>query len=87
MVQSKPRCEAMVNSVLAQRGIEVYLPLIPAPRRSGQAVTPFEPLFPGYLFSRLTLGTPEWVAARSAPGVVAFLGGSIPGSGVKAEGG
>jgi transcription antitermination factor NusG len=33
-----------------------------------------EPLFPGYLFSRLALDSQSWIAARSAPGVSYFLG-------------
>lgn len=73
-VRSKPRRERLVDTVLTQRGIQVFLPEIsPLPTR-GQASAGREPLFPGYLFTRLDLETSEWIAARCAPGVVSFLG-------------
>jgi transcriptional antiterminator RfaH len=38
-----------------------------------------EPLFPGYLFAWLELGSDEWLSTRSAPGVAYFLGvGGVP---------
>jgi transcriptional antiterminator RfaH len=78
-VKTKPRLEEQAKAVLAQRGIEVYLPYLPARPRRGRRVAPVEILFPGYLFARLAIGTPQWVAARSAPGVAYFLGsGGIP---------
>lgn len=73
-LKSKPKREEQVCSVLVGRGIEVYLPLVPSRRSLSQNKTALEPLFPGYLFSRFALGTAEWVAARSAPGVSYFLG-------------
>lgn len=73
-VKTHPRRELQVCTVLARRGIEAYLPQIPARRRPGQRVAPLEPLFPGYIFSRLDVRTSEWIAARSAPGVAYFLG-------------
>lgn len=74
-VKTHPRRELQVSLVLDRRGIETYLPRIPAPRRLGRGEAPLEPLFPGYLFSRLDLETNAWMAARSAPGVAYFLGG------------
>lgn len=73
-VKAKPRQEQLASTVLADRGIEVYLPEVPTPRRSGQPADRFEPLFPGYLFARLGLASPEWVASRSAPAVAYFVG-------------
>lgn len=73
-LKSKPRCELLVTQVLEQRGVEVYFPQVSVRPRRGRPDGPLEALFPGYLFSRLALQTPQWVAARSAPGVVAFLG-------------
>jgi transcriptional antiterminator RfaH len=46
---SKPRKETLVCGQLAQRGLDVYLPLLP--RRNGGATT-IRPLFPRYLFVR-----------------------------------
>jgi transcriptional antiterminator RfaH len=74
-VKTQPRREAQVNALLDRRGIEVYSPQIPSwRRRPGESVPRLEPLFPGYLFARLELGTSSWIAARSAPGVAYFLG-------------
>jgi transcriptional antiterminator RfaH len=73
-VKAKPRHEVHACQELSRRGIETFLPQIPSPRRPVGARI-LEPLFPGYFFARLALGTPEWVAARSAPGVAYFLGG------------
>jgi transcriptional antiterminator RfaH len=72
-VKAKPRRESQACAFLAQRGIEAYLPRVPSRGRPG-GEAPLESLFPGYLFSRLALGTSDWLTARSAPGVAYFLG-------------
>jgi transcriptional antiterminator RfaH len=59
--------------MLAQRGVHTYLPWLPKQkRRLGRRDS--EPLFPGYLFAHLRVPSDEWIAARSAPDVVYFLG-------------
>jgi transcriptional antiterminator RfaH len=73
-VKAKARLERQATVTLQQRGIETYLPLLPVRRRTQRAPSGNEPLFPGYFFSRLDLGTPEWIVARSAPGVAYFVG-------------
>jgi transcriptional antiterminator RfaH len=73
-VKTKPRREVQTKTVLIDRGIEIFLPEVPTQRRPGLPCSPREPLFPGYLFARLALTTPEWVVARSAPGVSYFVG-------------
>jgi transcriptional antiterminator RfaH len=73
-VKTKPRREQQARDVLIDRGIEVYLPCIPAIRRSSRHGVRLEPLFPSYMFARLALGTPEWIVARSAPNIAHFLG-------------
>lgn len=73
-VKAKPRQEQLASTVLADRGLEVYLPEIPTPHRPTRPADRIEPLFPGYLFARLRLESPEWVASRSAPGVAYFVG-------------
>jgi transcriptional antiterminator RfaH len=73
-VRTKPRREWQARLVLDDRGIEVYLPEIPMRQRRGDPTPRRELLFPGYMFARLAVATPEWVVARSAPGVAYFLG-------------
>src|SRR5712692_5192174 len=73
-VKAKPRREQQATSVLAERGIEVYLPQLPVQKRSGQVSAALQPLFPGYLFARVAMASPEWLASRSAPGVAYFVG-------------
>jgi transcriptional antiterminator RfaH len=78
-LKTQPRRELQVSAILAHRGVEAFFPLIPArPRRDRSGVVT-EALFPGYVFSRLALGTSDWIATRSAPGVAYLLGaGGIP---------
>ena len=76
-LKTHPRREAQVNTVLSQRGIEVFCPQVPRwqpGRRSAAFRAAHELLFPGYLFARLDIGTDRWLQARSAPGVSYFLG-------------
>jgi transcriptional antiterminator RfaH len=73
VVRVKPRQEQQVLVVLGHREIETYSPQIAARKRRGMPETT-GPLFPGYLFARLDAASPEWVEARSAPGVAYFLG-------------
>ncbi len=73
-VKTKPRSETQARVVLEHRGIEVYLPEIPARQRRDDPTRRREPLFPGYMFARLAMGTSEWVVARSAPGIAYFVG-------------
>lgn len=88
VARTKPRREEQTAVVLQQRGLEIYLPRLavwtPGKKISGPYVrhnepphrvpTRLEPLFPGYLFARIDASSPEWVMARSAPGVAYFLG-------------
>jgi transcriptional antiterminator RfaH len=73
VARTKPRVERQTAVVLEQRGLEAYFPLLPPRRKRGLSARP-EPLFPGYLFTRLDVETPDWLMARSAPGIAYFLG-------------
>ena len=73
-VKTKPRRELQAYSVLTQRGVEAFLPRLRRRQRRANLAPAYEPLFPGYLFSRLELGSQEWLRARSAPSVAYFLG-------------
>jgi transcriptional antiterminator RfaH len=62
------------TAILAQRGVDVYLPTVAPRRRATSSSTSGEPLFPGYLFVNLDIRSDAWLAARSAPGIAYFLG-------------
>ena len=78
VAKTKPHQETQASLVLERRGLESYAPLVP--RSPGHRAGALESLFPGYLFARLDMRTSQWVEARSAPGVVYFLGGEMPAS-------
>lgn len=71
---SKPRKESQVYEQFAQKGIEAYLPLLPAHssrRRSAR------PLFPRYLFARLDMSSVSPSIIKWLPGlsrIVSFGG-------------
>jgi transcriptional antiterminator RfaH len=73
VAKTKPRVERQAAAVLEQRGLESYFPLI-AQQTRRSLPEKLEPLFPGYLFARLDVETPDWLMARSAPGIAYFLG-------------
>jgi len=83
VVQVKPRQEARVVRHLALSAIITFLPYVEVSRRhrSGKAKY-LEPLFPGYLFTRLAPVSrvpATWNAVRWAPGVLRILAiGSTP---------
>jgi transcriptional antiterminator RfaH len=65
VLKTKPRGEPLAAQAVHARGVPTYLPWRPAPGRASAA----SPLFPGYLFARVTDGTDEILRARCAPGV------------------
>lgn len=73
VVRTKPRAEAFAAANLRSKQLEVFLPRIThgfAVRSVG--ARPPEPLFPGYLFTRLDLAAQYHLAAWT-PGVARFL--------------
>ena len=74
VVRTKPRAEAVAAANLRNRAIEVFLPRLAQPfaRDAAHAI---EPLFPGYLFARLSLDTQFHVASWT-PGVAHLLSGA-----------
>ena len=73
VARTKAGREAQAGAVLAQWGVDTYLPWLRKLRpRAGRRAA--EPLFPGYLFARLQVPSDQWLAARSAPAVAYFLG-------------
>ena len=72
-LHAKPHKERQVFSYLQGEGFEVYLPLLPAARRSRRKAVPF---FSCYLFGRLN-GTDHFSKIRWTPGlrcIVSFGG-------------
>lgn len=75
-VYTVSRHEKRVAQYLSQREIEVYLPLYRSARkwRDGSRVTLELPLFPGYLFVRITRN--DRVRVLNVPGALAVVGGT-----------
>mgnify|MGYP001103480236 FL=1 len=68
-VAAKPRQEQVAEVNLKRQGYHAALPLIEArKRRQNKWTTVTEPLFPGYLFVRLELGTDNLAPIRSTLG-------------------
>jgi transcriptional antiterminator RfaH len=69
-VQTKPRKEAAVLAALGRAGIEAYCPRIRQWRRRRKVRVRGEvPLFPGYLFARLTF-LEDYARVRWTPGLL-----------------
>lgn len=74
VVQSKPRQEALAQENLERQGYPVYCPAVTqARRRRGGWQEVSEPLFPRYLFVRLTEGEDNFSPIRSTLGVSNML--------------
>jgi transcriptional antiterminator RfaH len=72
VARTKPRAEAFAAANLRSKAIEVFFPRL-APRFTRNA-THAEPLFPGYLFARLSL-IDQFHVASWTPGVAHLLSG------------
>lgn len=75
-VQTKPRCEERVIYRLRdRRGLSVFLPKMETLRkRRSQRVTVVEPLFPSYVFVRMSLEPDPWYTVKWTPGVKRIVG-------------
>ncbi len=76
VLHAKPHKERQVESVLTQRGIEVYFPTVPAPRRRHPRGA--RAFFPCYLFAHADLETVGLWTLHYAPGMrgVVMFGGA-----------
>jgi len=74
-LHTKPHKERQVESFLQGRGIEVYFPTIPAPKRSRSSRE--RAFFPSYLFARVDLDAVGLWTVHYAPGMrgVVMFGG------------
>jgi transcriptional antiterminator RfaH len=73
-IHTKARQEYVAVENLERQSFEVFLPLIrQSRRRRGRWQTVTEPLFPGYLFSRLDLEADNIAPIRSTRGVTGLV--------------
>jgi transcriptional antiterminator NusG len=78
-VYTQSRHEAQVETALQRKGLEVFLPRVAiASRRRDRKLILQLPLFPGYIFVRTLLSSPEYHEILKAPGVVRLLGNGSP---------
>jgi len=74
LVYCKPRQESVARENLVRQGYEVYLPhMREVRRRQGKRVGVIAPMFPRYLFIRLSSETDNWSPIRSTLGVVSIV--------------
>jgi transcriptional antiterminator RfaH len=73
VARTKPRAEAFAAANLRSKAIEVFFPRL-APRFARATAHAIEPLFPGYLFARLSL-LDQFHVASWTPGVAHLLSG------------
>ena len=74
LVYSKPRQERVALDNLSRQAYETFLPLIRLRRkRQRRYVWVTEPMFPRYLFIKLSDETDNWGPIRSTIGVVALV--------------
>ncbi len=73
VARTKAGKEQHAATALTQRGVEVYLPML-IKRKLRVGRRDWEPLFACYLFACIEVPSDQWLAARSAPDVVYFLG-------------
>ena len=74
VVATKSRMEGVAKLNLERQGYSLFLPRVSLKkRRQGQWTLVTEPLFPGYLFVWLTLGTDDPAPIRSTAGCVGLV--------------
>jgi transcription antitermination factor NusG len=74
-VQTRPRYERKVNSELREKGIQTFLPLHSETHQWSDRRKIVEmPLFPGYIFVRVTASIDDRVPVLRTNGVINFVG-------------
>lgn len=71
-VRTKPRCELLVQESLQRRGWRCCLPVSRGTRPSDRSASAESPLFPGFLFCRMS--EPQRLSTLAVPAVVQVLG-------------
>jgi len=72
-LRSKPKHETLAAKLLADAGLEIFLPEERVHKQHGKPPV-LEPFFPGYLFGRLDPQLAELRLARYTPGILYVLG-------------
>ncbi len=76
--QTKVREEARARYFLAEKGFEVYLPMMESQRMVGsKVILGQKPLFPNYLFARFSNDAADLYAVRWTKGVLKILPESV----------
>ena len=74
LAQYKPNSQNVAKRNLERQGFAVFLPLQEETKRTrGRFVTQMRPLFPGYLFVALDIGTGPWRAVKSTLGITRLV--------------
>ena len=74
---TKPKMEQQVRSLLEQRGVDTYLPLIHVPKKGAPRLRVERPFFPCYLFAQIDFGAVSRSSVNWMPGmrgIVSFCG-------------
>ena len=74
VLRTRPRSELLAAQAVGARGVESFVPMLTSPRPDARP----KPLFPGYLFARLSQAAEELPRVRSAPGVSYVLPRNAP---------
>jgi len=80
LIHTKPRQERLAKEHLERQGYEIYLALAPVRRRRKyRTIRVIDPMFPRYLFIRLSDKTDDWRPIRSTIGVSVLVKfGEVP---------
>ena len=74
LILTKPRQEHTARENLERQGYSTYLPVTHVrTRQRGRAFTRIAPMFPRYLFIRLSAGVDDWGPIRSTLGVTSIV--------------
>jgi transcription termination/antitermination protein NusG len=74
-VQTMPRHERKVAAELQHKGLHTFLPLFPSTRQWSDRVHVLDmPLFPGYVFLRMSTARDTQIAVLRSNGVTSFVG-------------
>lgn len=85
-IRTRSRHEKVAANELAQRGIQVFLPLVSSVRQWSDRKTEVElPLFPGYAFVRVAYFSGDRVRVLQATGVAGFVGSNPSGAPIPDE--
>src|SRR5690348_5947364 len=74
VLRTRPRSELFAAQAVAAKGVESFVPMLPASGGAARA----KPLFPGYVFARVDSAAEQLPRVRCAPGVAYVLPRAAP---------